>query len=552
MANVELDVAKLKALEWSTVHLSLAQLLEKHRLPQIVKIIEGFYGEGNDSTLCSGAIICLQSVKAIQKVHGRLNWGRGKEISIPLDCRCKVEVRSSNLKDVYESIEELCSVFPKYVRVVQGCHIESSSEALLNVGDKLHLKANKNKKMTEMIVCINQYDEEIQLPKDCVACFQPLVDGKEYYLSDALKKFKMPLNVQFVEFDSIGEDGRSDNRPPFQPFRTICLDRISKEKVIEGTTILADGQKLSMQVSPDVDIELVVCEDSFQNSADYAKVLQILSEGATSKDSNTQPHKSGNVDEIQKSTQAKLTQPAALKPCAKEPKPVVLPKPKTRTSNLSHAEQDPIYEEIRLNEGEHSECQLVIKDSTCTALDPTDISNHQYEKPTENLLSQSSEKHLNKPRDSLPIRLPATFKVGDCKHPITNNRSEDTNTKPDRAAKLVESWSTSSDTHPQNPYTIPDCPTKTPDVHPTSEYMKEEIYQAIATYPSDLSSLNVGAVGRLLNYLGMEKHVELFADELIDGSMLASMDRKSLQSLNVDSFHVTKLLKFIDGWRPKV
>jgi hypothetical protein len=84
----------------------------------------------------------------------------------------------------------------------------------------------------------------------------------------------------------------------------------------------------------------------------------------------------------------------------------------------------------------------------------------------------------------------------------------------------------------------------------TPEQEKEEIYQAIAKYPKDLTSLGVTDVSTLLNYLGMGNHAETFAAELIDGVMLASLDKENLESLNLSPFHATKLLKFIGGWRP--
>ena len=117
MFNLQSELSKLK---WNAESLVLAQLLDKYTLPMIVKVTGGFYGESDDSTLCNGTILCLHSVQAGEKVHGRLSWGKGKDILIPLDCPTKVEVRPSNLKDVYESVAELCTVFPKYVRVSQG------------------------------------------------------------------------------------------------------------------------------------------------------------------------------------------------------------------------------------------------------------------------------------------------------------------------------------------------------------------------------------------------------------------------------------------------
>ncbi|XP_028407352.1 uncharacterized protein LOC114529975 [Dendronephthya gigantea] len=556
MDSTELELAKFESIEWSPAYLSLSKLLDKYPLPQIVKIIEGFYGERNDSTLCNNAILCLHSVRTVQKVYGHLGCDTGKEILIPLDCRSKVEVRASNMKDVYESVEELCSVSPKYVRVSQAYHRESSNEALLNVGDKLQLKGNNKRKMKENLVCINQNGQKIELPKDCVACFQPLVDGKEYYLSDALKKFKMPLKVQFVELDRIGEDARSDNRPPCEPFRIICLDKISKEKVVEATTILADGQKLSMQISPDVNIELVVCADSFRNNADYAKICQMFNQATTpSEDSNAQLYEDID-DAIRNITRSKPTKPSVKRSSQKQ-KPVVSPKPKPRNLTLARADPDPTYEEIGLNTKDERE--PVIEESQYTALDPTYISSQKYEKPVmEQQQIQSFRNPLKMaqkpppvPKKAVKIPTNVSSEVKKCNKPdvLYSEPDQPTLSKPPV-------------THPKNPHSIPECPARTPDAHSSPHLSRHPVvepesknegnYLAIAEYPLDLSNLKVADVGRLLEYLGMKKHVEIFRKEMVDGSMLACMDRESLHSLDVDPFHAKKLLRFIGGWRPKM
>ena len=117
MANLQVKLDKLKLIKWDLSYaFTLSQLLEIYPLPQIVKI----YSNSYESSLCKNTILCLHSSIPVQKVHGRLSRERGKEIFIPLDCRSKLEVRRSNLKEVYESVGELCSVFPKYVRVSKG------------------------------------------------------------------------------------------------------------------------------------------------------------------------------------------------------------------------------------------------------------------------------------------------------------------------------------------------------------------------------------------------------------------------------------------------
>lgn len=103
--------------------------------------------------------------------------------------------------------------------------------------------------------------------------------------------------------------------------------------------------------------------------------------------------------------------------------------------------------------------------------------------------------------------------------------------------------------HEQKTTIPPPLPTSKP---PQSQEDKQAIYEAIARFPQDISSISVADVSRLLRYLGMGSYVETFESELVDGDMLSSMDQDALESLNVSPFHVKKMLKFIGGWRPNV
>lgn len=76
-------------------------------------------------------------------------------------------------------------------------------------------------------------------------------------------------------------------------------------------------------------------------------------------------------------------------------------------------------------------------------------------------------------------------------------------------------------------------------------------YVNISKVPMDLSCLTVKEVSQLLEDLHMECYVETFEEELIDGGLLGKLKKDDLESLNVKSFHITKLLEFISGWRPK-
>ena len=71
-------------------------------------------------------------------------------------------------------------------------------------------------------------------------------------------------------------------------------------------------------------------------------------------------------------------------------------------------------------------------------------------------------------------------------------------------------------------------------------------------FPDDLSSLSVSEVGDCLRNLKMERHVDTFEGNLIDGEMLLTLNEELLSSLGVSNmFEQKKIIKFIHGWRPK-
>ena len=80
---------------------------------------------------------------------------------------------------------------------------------------------------------------------------------------------------------------------------------------------------------------------------------------------------------------------------------------------------------------------------------------------------------------------------------------------------------------------------------------QEDIYKKISQIPEELSELTVDDVGHVLKCLHMEGYVKIFEEEMVDGPILKDLDLESLQSLNVTFFHAKKLLKFVNGWRPR-
>ncbi|CAB3979612.1 GRB2-associated and regulator of MAPK -like [Paramuricea clavata] len=146
-----------------------------------------------------------------------------------------------------------------------------------------------------------------------------------------------------------------------------------------------------------------------------------------------------------------------------------------------------------------------------------------HKRQTASTDSQSPTPMVTKSNPALPISQPPSLQA----NPIQPTSQPPSSIQPTPIQPTSQTPSSTQLT-PFTPGQPPSFPTNKMPV-PTPE-QKEEIYEAISKYPTDLSSLSITDVSALLNYLGMGNYVETFEAELIDGVMLVSMDKESLES----------------------
>ena len=79
---------------------------------------------------------------------------------------------------------------------------------------------------------------------------------------------------------------------------------------------------------------------------------------------------------------------------------------------------------------------------------------------------------------------------------------------------------------------------------------EENPYELVAKIPRDLSGLSIADVGRILKNLNMGQYAERFEHEMVDGDLLKMLKDEELESFEMQKLHRTKLLNFINGWRP--
>ncbi|XP_041074827.1 uncharacterized protein LOC121294800 [Polyodon spathula] len=78
-------------------------------------------------------------------------------------------------------------------------------------------------------------------------------------------------------------------------------------------------------------------------------------------------------------------------------------------------------------------------------------------------------------------------------------------------------------------------------------------YRSLAEVPQDLHSLSVREVCDCLLLLNLGSYMQAFRQEQIDGDLLYELDHIHMRNtLGMSSLHITKLLRFRQGWRPRV
>ncbi|CAH1802634.1 unnamed protein product [Owenia fusiformis] len=130
----------------------------------------------------------------------------------------------------------------------------------------------------------------------------------------------------------------------------------------------------------------------------------------------------------------------------------------------------------------------------------------------------------------------------------------ETDTEHDRIQKMVveneqatvPSESPSDDDYPELVKSTNQATGPHPGIHLDDQLHLDDV-------PRDLSSLSLQQVGQCLQQLNLENYIQVFAENLIDGDFLMSLDQSLLETeFKMGRLEVRRLMKFIkEGWRPK-
>ncbi|XP_046857212.1 uncharacterized protein LOC124450632 [Xenia sp. Carnegie-2017] len=525
----------LNKLEWSPKSFKISDFLQKFTLPQVVKVIEGFYGENEETSLGADQILSLHCMKSTDKLLGKDY--RGKEINIPLHCQNKVEVRPSNMKDVYDNVEELCTAFPRFVRISQGYYNMSTDEEVLNVGDKLELKRiDKSKKGQERLICVNQNGQVVELPKDCVAGFQPLLDGKEYFLAEIVKKLEMPFYIQFIDPPTMEKRNASSNANFFNSnLGAIYIESSFAENLIIASTISQDGERTVVTFPRQLDIRLSVCEGMLQNSVAYAELCQMMDNGMDLKSLAL-------IDAMSAFQPRNSVREFLYKDLVDIPS-----YPQTHGIHSSSEVTNNLYDEVVQSSTKiapvDQASQVAVTDNAKTS------ANDEHKETTEKCTKQVDE---IPPKPEI-VNATKKFPPEKSSPPVATKKSlTDNSTTPavtEKDTSFEDSPKPKRDPDPKDNQGSAKSQNESVAL-PTTDDPKED---EKTSKRSNVSAYTVKQVSEILKELGMDRYIVKFQSEMIDGEMLLCLDDDILMAdFGMNKLHCMKLKKYLDGWTPKV
>ncbi|XP_057291687.1 uncharacterized protein LOC130614284 [Hydractinia symbiolongicarpus] len=67
----------------------------------------------------------------------------------------------------------------------------------------------------------------------------------------------------------------------------------------------------------------------------------------------------------------------------------------------------------------------------------------------------------------------------------------------------------------------------------------------------DMNAKTIGEVCDMLSYLKLDKHIDVFKSNQIDGALLCGLTIEDLKDIGLSGFEIKKIFRYRDGWRPK-
>jgi hypothetical protein len=285
MAN---DTELIGSFIWSKPRKNLSKFLKEYQLPQIVRVVDGFCGKNEETSINNEQILAFHEIRSVRKLLG--TDSSGKQVIIPLTCPTQVLVCPSKCKYTPCKVEDFKSIFPKvqYVRVKScGPQSRNASDILqcsLKVGDILQIQKIDKKKKS--VVCQNTDTKgDVTLSYTSPAIFTPLLDSRKYTLSEVVNNYGLHSRVCFETTRSQADQNSDQWSSALTGLTEVVFHKVLTEVKVIATTLGGGVGALThcIGIPTDLPIRCAVAERLAKNGQSYEDFVRTLHAGFNSK-----------------------------------------------------------------------------------------------------------------------------------------------------------------------------------------------------------------------------------------------------------------------------
>ncbi|CAB3986815.1 Hypothetical predicted protein [Paramuricea clavata] len=272
---------------WSKTRKNLSKILKDYQLPQIVRVVDGFCGKNENTTISSEQILALHEIHSDRELLGTDN--SGKQVIIPLTCPTQVLIFPSKCKYKPCKIENFQSIFPniQYVRVksLGPQSRNANNESTFTVGDIIQIQKIDRKKKS--VLCQNTDTKgDMTLSYKSLATFTPLLDCRKYTLSEVVTNYGLPSRVCFVSTRSQADQNSNQCNSALTGLTEVVFHKeVTTEVKVIATTVEGGVGKLAhcIGLPTDLPIRCTVAERFTKNGRSYEDFVRTLHAGFDSK-----------------------------------------------------------------------------------------------------------------------------------------------------------------------------------------------------------------------------------------------------------------------------
>lgn len=260
---------------WDPAEYKLTHVLDNFKLPQIVRVVEGFMFTEDDS-LASGTVLTIHGEQRIEQILAVDRNQTGIEIYIPLSCPYKATVTVPDREKIYRTVKDLCNATPLPKCVIVHEKI-SVSGVKIPSGRWLIVKSiSKNRNDEAVGISVELMDDKVTnivLPLKTVGNFAPCPlpadQGRSYFMRDLASR-TFPLWIKFQAAEEITAS--------FGPQTSVVkLIKLQTANVVYATSVIG-GMKFAISFSRDLPVTIEVARGMLDQSATYARKVKVAAE----------------------------------------------------------------------------------------------------------------------------------------------------------------------------------------------------------------------------------------------------------------------------------